>query len=480
MLSDYEKLMNEWDYDENIDLDPKCISSNSNMKVSWKHQSPFCECIHKWKACIKNRTKKNNECPFCTGRNTDYHNSLEYKYPEIAKEFHPTENGNLTAKDFTYASGKIITWICKKALCGCEHVWKGSIYARTRTHDGCPYCSGKKIDYHNSLEYKYPEVTKEFHPIKNGNLTPKDFTGTSNKFVWWICKKSACGCVHEWEAPICNRTFSNNGCPYCIGIYVDYHNSLEYKYPEIAKEFHPIKNGNLTAKDFARASNKLVWWMCKKSECGCVHEWETIIEHRTNANHGCPYCQGSKTDYHNSLEYKYPDVAKEFHTIKNGNLVPKDFTYASHKSVWWLCKNKHEWEAMISHRTKQGTGCPVCNESSKGEKMVASILDALNIYYEREFTFENCRNKKVLPFDFYLQKHNLLIEYDGIQHFEPVKHFGGEERFFECKKNDEIKNKFAENNKIILLRIPYHYSNEKIECEIKKYIPITDKKLTES
>ena len=104
-----------------------------------------------------------------------------------------------------------------------------------------------------------------------------------------------------------------------------------------------------------------------------------------------------------------------------------------------------------------GTRCPICR-SSKGETAIRDFLSRHNIEYERQFTFEDCIYVNKLKFDFAIFKDNnlkLLIEFDGIQHFEPVEIFGGEEGFKETKIRDNIKNEFCKNEEILLLRIPY-------------------------
>lgn len=66
--------------------------------------------------------------------------------------------------------------------------------------------------------------------------------------------------------------------------------------------------------------------------------------------------------------------------------------------------------------------------------------------------------------DFYLSNYNICIEFDGKQHFEANKHFGGENRLKEQKKTDQIKNNFCKENKIKLFRIRYDEDiSEKLE-----------------
>lgn len=96
-------------------------------------------------------------------------------------------------------------------------------------------------------------------------------------------------------------------------------------------------------------------------------------------------------------------------------------------------------------------GCPSCKES-KGEKFIRLLLDKYNVEYTRQQTFKDCFFKNRLKFDFYLPDKNLCIEFDGVQHFKPVKQFGGEEDFEKTKIRDNIKNEYCIKNNIHLIR----------------------------
>ena len=113
----------------------------------------------------------------------------------------------------------------------------------------------------------------------------------------------------------------------------------------------------------------------------------------------------------------------------------------------------------------EGHGCPVCNDSI-GEKEITQYLLSNNIEFIPQYTFDGCKNKKKLPFDFYLPAYNICIEYDGLQHFKPVDHFGGEEGFKQRQYNDSIKNQFCRLNDIQLIRIKY---DQDIETELDNF-----------
>jgi len=102
----------------------------------------------------------------------------------------------------------------------------------------------------------------------------------------------------------------------------------------------------------------------------------------------------------------------------------------------------------------QGSGCPYCNES-RGEFEIAKFLKKYNINYSRQHKFPDCRNIFELPFDFYIASAGMVIEFDGLQHFQPVEHFGGIKAYEALKINDKIKSDYCEENYINLIRIKY-------------------------
>ena len=138
--------------------------------------------------------------------------------------------------------------------------WEAKIINRSNGTD-CPECAGTKVGKDNNLFVKFPQLSKEWHKTKNGDLTPKNVTLKSGKKVWWECNKG-----HEWEAQIINRS-NGTGCPECSGRKAGKDNSLFVKFPQLSKEWHKTKNKDLTPKDITPGSNKKVWWKCKKKSC---------------------------------------------------------------------------------------------------------------------------------------------------------------------------------------------------------------------
>ena len=109
-------------------------------------------------------------------------------------------------------------------------------------------------------------------------------------------------------------------------------------------------------------------------------------------------------------------------------------------------------------------GCPYCS-SSKGEIKISNLLNELGIKFEKEkiIKIDNTNYR----FDFFISEMNLFIEYDGIQHFEPIKYFGGDNQFDIIKSNDMIKNNWISQNNFHLIRIPYYIKDIELDLSIK-------------
>lgn len=138
---------------------------------------------------------------------------------------------------------------------------------------------------------------------------------------------------------------------------------------------------------------------------------------------------------------------------KGYKLLSDEYVKAAKEKLQFECSAHHVYETSWNE-FRNGHRCPICNES-KGEKFIRQYLDNKKISYIQEYRFDDCKRRNTLPFDFYLPNHNICIEYDGQQHFEPVGYFGGEIYHKEVKENDRIKNEYCQSNNIILIRVPY-------------------------
>lgn len=180
------------------------------------------------------------------------------------------------------------------------------------------------------------------------------------------------------------------------------------------------------------------------------------IFEQTPDNHlhkkGCKKCHFENLKLLNTL------TNEEF--VKKANLVHDNYfnyDFADYKhgrlKIKIMCPTHGQFEQNPDAHLS-GRGCKKCS-SSKGEIKIRKILNELNINFKEQHVFINCKNIEPLPFDFYLSRQNACIEYDGIQHYQPIAFFGGEEKFKERVKNDKTKNEYCYLNNIRLIRIKY-------------------------
>src|SRR3989339_545292 len=230
----YPLISKQWNYKKNIDIMPSMITPGSERKIWW-----ICKKGHEWQTAPYNRTNGKG-CPFCANQKTASDNNLktlrpgiakEWSYekndklkpkdvvpgsgskvcddnclqtlkPELAAEWHSSKNGSLNPKDVTTGSRRKVWWQCKKG-----HEWPTSVCGRSKGY-GCPYCASRCVCLDNCLATLNPKVAKEWHPTRNGKLTPYNVTVGSGKKVWWICELG-----HTWKTAVHNR--KRTGCRDC-------------------------------------------------------------------------------------------------------------------------------------------------------------------------------------------------------------------------------------------------------------------------
>ena len=280
-------------------------------------------------------------------RQSLYDYCIENRRKDLLKQWDKNANLPLSPKTVTKGSSRRIYWICKNG-----HSFVAAPCDRIVRNTGCPVCAGKKIvSGINDLATLFPELLPEWNETKNEGLQPETISPYTHRKAWWTCAK----CGHEWQTQVNSRVGpSADGCPVCAGkVAAPGVNDLASCRPEIAKRWHPTKNGSLTPDMVTGGSTKKVWWQCEKG-----HEYEATIG--SQSKNGCPVCSGKKVlAGFNDLASLNPKLAKEWNNERNGDLKPDAVTVSCNKKVWWKCEKGHEWQTTISSRSG-GTGCPYC------------------------------------------------------------------------------------------------------------------------
>ena len=319
------------------------VSSNSEIKStevtvgSGKNLLWRCSKGHEWEARVSHRSK-GHSCPYCSNKKVlQGFNDLETTNPKLAKEV--STNSKIKATEVTDFSNRKMLWLCCNG-----HEWEDSVGHRSSGR-GCPYCSNQKILLgFNDLSTTNPELAQEVSSDSKIKVT--EVTIGSKKKLLWMCSKG-----HEWEATVNNRS-KGGGCPYCsgrksiVGV-----NDLATINPKLSNEVSP--NSEIKATRIMAFTNSKILWRCVEG-----HEWAATVSSRSQGA-GCPYCSGRKSIMGvNDLSTTNPDLAKE--VSPNSKIKSTEVSAGSGKRVLWRCSKGHEWEAIVSHRSK-GRGCPYCS-----------------------------------------------------------------------------------------------------------------------
>lgn len=301
---------------------------------------------------------------------------------------------------------------------------------------GCHMCRGDKIG--DSLRKDHVKYVDEVESCNPNILVIGTYSG-ANTPIQHKCL------IHNvvWSTtPSC--ILNGAGCPECHKMRVG--SALSKTHDEYVNKLKTI-NPNIEVVGCYVNSNTQILHRC------LIHNVEWMASPQSALQeHGCRECQREKL-----RDAKLKSHEQYVCEVENVNAYIKvvgEYIGANtpilHKCL--VCGN--EWLAYPNNILR-GFGCPSCTKS-KGEEDIKQFLDNRNIEYVWQKTFDDCRDVRPLPFDFYLPEYNILIEYDGKQHHEPIEYFGGKEAFEYTKRHDEIKNKYCEDNDIRLLRIPYY------------------------
>lgn len=370
-----------------------------------------------------------------------------YSYDEIKQEF--DERGYILVTDHKVKSDKKYEYICKKHQDkGSQFIDWGHFHCSKR---GCKYCGRERCD---------DTRRKDLNTYNGRELAESkgfEYVGMSrhDKKIWvqFICPKHRQYGIQEM--PYNNMKRVVVGCQHCIG-----RNDDE---EEVLREIHSA-NPFLELLEPYQGRTKRIKMRCT------LHD---VISRKTPyeaiSGKGCLQCGLEKL----AQQAKLPE---DIFVTRLTNKFPHILLTSGYDGVTNLaefhCKKCNsdfvDYADYVERR-----GCAVCDSTSM-ERKIAEILTKHDIIYKPQFSFDDCKDKRRLPFDFYLPDYHVLIEYDGQQHYRPVN-FGGisdEKAFANFKttqRHDAIKTAYCAFNNIPLLRIPY-WESENIEQILLDYI----------
>lgn len=240
-----------------------------------------------------------------------------------------------------------------------------------------------------------------------------------------------------------------NGCTHCKhreGRLITNDDFKKHLKEVVGDEYIPLT-------EYTGALNKVVF---KHKVCGNVFEMRP-----NNIFNGqrCPHCFGTPKKTDEEFRQAVFSLVGDEYVFLDKYVNAKAKLRVMHD----VCGNVYE---VTPDDFLRGYRCPYCN-SPKGETIITKLLDTFNIDYEYQKTFPDLKDKTCLSYDFYIPSQSILIEYQGIQHYQPIDHFGGEATFKIQQKHDQMKLDYAKEHEYNLIAVPY---TEDSLPKIKKYL----------
>ena len=309
-----------------------------------------------------------------------------------------------------------------------------------RKKQKCPYCVNK-----NATTESFKKRVYEINP----NIEIIGEYITMHDHIKCKCKIDG----YEWE-PIAQMLIRGEGCPICGRISSDKSRAHTKEwFEEKMKELHP----DIEYGEYTRMKNSV---HCKCKVCG--FEWDTTPDSLINNNSHCPKCVGKQTS--DRCRKTHEQFLKELKEV-NPNIIPLEKYIDAKTKI--LCKctiHNYIWKATPNKLLIRMTGCPMC-QATHNENKICKILSKWGYNFVTQYRFDDCKDKNTLPFDVYIPSFNILIEYDGEQHYYPINFNGvSKEKALESYqrtiKHDKIKDDYCKSHNIPLIRIPYWMRDE--------------------
>jgi hypothetical protein len=344
-----------------------------------------------------------------------------------AKDLRGQVFGRLTVLYRVKNHGATVFW---KVACSCgtikEVAGQALISGRT-VSCGCynkEKCLGKK-----------PGNFKDLTGMRFGNLTVIKEAPTNSQTKW----ECLCDCGNT-TVVFANNLLKGNHTTSC-----GCKKFSRYEEDLVGKVFNRLTVLEKSSETCATGS----MWKCK-CECGkvvAVSRNHLVTEHTQS----CGCYQKDQTSLANSGKI---ETGTRF-----GRLTVVKEAYKRNLLTFWECKCdcgniSYVPTGHLNSGHTKSCGCL----TSQGEFEISALLNKNDIAFEAQKSFVDCKyneqDARLPRFDFYINN-SYLLEFDGIQHFEPIEYFGGEEQFLIQTRRDQYKNQWCKENNIPLIRIPY-------------------------
>lgn len=243
---------------------------------------------------------------------------------------------------------------------------------------------------------------------------------------------------------------------------------LRHSYDDVIKAFNQTDYILLSLKeDFKDMATNSLKYICPKHKDKGI---QTISLGHLESGRGCYWCGRESTINARKTGFTTDKINQDKKLCESKGFIYIETKKIANKiNIGFICKNHKNAGVQYMRRGNMNRdniiGCKYCLDNkkykfSKGEQRIENFLQDNSYEYIKEYTFGDCRDIGLLPFDFYLINNNVIIEFDGQHHFMPVNFNGISDEealknFNSTQKHDRMKNDYCKKNNIELIRIPY-------------------------
>jgi len=425
-------------------LHSRQLFKNSNLKFLFD-----CDCGHTFESLLSN-INKGQWCPYCSippkllCDDNNCNNCFNKSFASHEKVQFWSNKNKLLPREILKNSNKKYIFDCN--ICNHENLIKLCDIAKGHW---CSYCTNQKLCNNDKckicFEKSFASHEKCNYFNNNNNCQPREIFKFTNKSYIFNCNI----CKHEFTAILNNICGKNQWCPYCSKPCKKLCDNDEclwcfnnsFVAHEKSKEFS--KKNNINPRSIFKGSNDKYLFDCDK----CKHEYETIIGNDS----WCPYCASKKLcnnkDCVLCFEKSFASHEKSKHLIDKSIDITLIFK-GTHDKYSFKCTKNHKFNSSINKITGSNRWCPYC--INKTEQKLYDKLSTLYPILQQQFKVDWCKNKTYLPFDFVIPENKIIIELDGIQHFEQVSNWDSPDK---VQERDKYKMKCANDNNYSVIRI---------------------------
>jgi very-short-patch-repair endonuclease len=439
-----------WNYELN-----SCTPEEVSISSTGKYHFTCNKCNHVFEKKLSAVVHANSWCPYCYNRRRCPPDKIRSCKECFSKCFasHPRAmfwNYEKNDKKPEEVALHISTqfWF----TCTCGHDFKTTLHDDT----WCPYCANSRKCPSSIIEscsmcyaktFAAHEKSTRWHPIKNGNVLPKDVSvGNTNKF-WFICPE----CEHDYECRL-SEVVRSPTCPFCANYQrcsVDTIKSCQRCFTKSfascdKSKFWNYERNPCKPEEVSLKNGQKFWFTCKV----CKHDFNSRLASIAD-DRWCPYCVNKKrcpNEYIHDCSFCLSKTFAASHKAiywdyEKNSCKPEDVALSQNRKYWFTCENGHAFNSSLCS-ISGGTWCPKC--MFKTEQLVIGWLEDWYgkdaVKSQATFEFFRSEHGRNFKFDFIIESMKYVIEVDGDHHFKQVWNWASPE---ENRKTDVLKMKYV-------------------------------------